>query len=224
MSLLKVYATPTANTKQLSGTLIKVKEHTFSTELETWLESKGPKTIGDLQKVFGSKSFAILFLILMFIPSLPIPTGGITHVVLLPVVMIAAVEMIFGVRTLWLPWFITRIELGDKSLKKALPFMMRRIRWLENFSRPRLAGQFDKIWFRSLTGLFIFSLALGAFVAPIFSGLDTLPSMGAVIISLAIILEDAVLYFMGIIVGLFGLSLVVAAFGAVITLFHRLVI
>ena len=80
----------------------------FSRELELWLETPQPKTIDDMQRVFGEKSFAILFLLFMFIPSLPIPTGGITHIVLLPVVMLAAVQMIFGRRALWLPKRVDR--------------------------------------------------------------------------------------------------------------------
>lgn len=185
----------------------------FSDNLQAKLKSGRVKTIGDLQHVFGEKSFAILFLLFMFIPSLPIPTGGITHLVLLPVVCIASIEMMFGRRTLWFPWFITRIKLGDSILHKALPFMIRRIKWFEKFSRPRLSGYMNNIASRSLTGVIIFLLAVGAFIAPPFSGLDTLPSLGAVIISLALILEDMILY----IVGVLGIGLMVAAAGAIST-------
>lgn len=194
----------------------------FSKRLQSKLESGTVQTIGDLQHAFGEKSFAILFLLFMFIPSLPIPTGGITHIVLLPVVMIAAVEMIFGRRTLWFPWFITRVKLGDKVLHKGLPFMIRRIQWFEKYSRPRLAGYLQRATMRFLIGLIVFLLAFAAFIAPPFSGLDTLPSMGAVIIALSIILEDIVLFILGIIVGSIGVGIIIAAAGLVSNFVHAL--
>lgn len=195
----------------------------FSTKLDAKLKSGKVKTIGDLQSTFGEKSFAILFLIFMFIPSLPIPTGGITHIILLPVVMIASLEMMFGRRELWFPWFITRIKLGSSVLHKGLPFMIRRIKWFEKFSRPRLSGYINSIELRSLTGFVMLLLAVAAFVAPPFSGLDTLPSLGAVIISLALILEDMAMYAIGVAVGMFGIGIIVATAGAITAFIHHFV-
>lgn len=193
----------------------------FSNQLEDWLQQPGKKTVGDLDDVFGEKGFAILFLLFMFIPSLPIPTGGITHFVLLPVVWIASLEMIFGRRTLWFPWFITRIELGKSLLEKGLPFMMRRIRWIEKRSRPRLSHYFEAAAFRSFAGLCVFLLAVAAFVSPPFSGLDTLPSLGAVIIALSLILEDAMLFLAGLAVGVGGIGVMVIFANAIILFFRH---
>lgn len=181
----------------------------FSEELEKWLKSNGKKTVGDLQGIFGEKSFAILFLLFMFIPALPVPTGGITNLILLPTVMVASLQMIFGRRTLWLPWFMKRIVLGQAALKKGLPFMVRRIRWMEKYSRPRMAHLFDKALFRSILGLTVFTFAVTAWISPPFSFLDTLPSMGGVLVALAIILEDFSFYIAGLIVGSVGIGIVV---------------
>ena len=52
----------------------------FSEQLEAWLRGEQPKTLGALGDVFGEKSFAVTILFLMFVPALPLPTGGITHV------------------------------------------------------------------------------------------------------------------------------------------------
>jgi len=194
----------------------------FSQKLEQSLKSGKVQTIGDLQQTFGEKSFAMLFLLLMFIPSLPIPTGGITHIVLLPIVMIGATEMIFGRRALWFPPKINRVKLGDKILHKGLPFMIRRIAWFEKFSRPRLNGYLHSIGLRTLTGIFVLIFAIAAFVAPPFSGLDTLPSIGAVLISLGIILEDMALYIAGILIGLIGIGVIIGAASAINVFFHHL--
>ena len=51
-----------------------------STELERWLQSDGEKTLGSLVEVFERKSFAIVFVLLLGVPALPLPTGGATHV------------------------------------------------------------------------------------------------------------------------------------------------
>ena len=52
----------------------------FSDELEAWLRSEDAKTVGSLGRVFQEKSFAVTVLLLMFLPAIPAPTGGITHV------------------------------------------------------------------------------------------------------------------------------------------------
>src|SRR5205814_1521078 len=52
----------------------------FSVQLERWLESDHPKTLGRLGEVFKEKAFAIAVLLLMATPALPLPTGGTTHV------------------------------------------------------------------------------------------------------------------------------------------------
>lgn len=194
----------------------------FSTELEVWLKSKGTKTVGDMQEIFGEKSFAMVFLLFMFIPSLPIPTGGITQFILLPVTMLAALQMTFGRRSLWLPWFFKRAKLGSRTLTKGLPFMMRRIRWFERFSRPRLANYLDSAWFRTQCGIVVFLFALASFIAPPFSGLDTLPSMGGVIIALSILLEDVLLYLIGVLVGGIGIGVMIAAANVIIMFIEKL--
>ena len=187
----------------------------FSDELEQWLKKNSHKTVGDLADFFGEKSFAILFLLFMFLPALPIPTGGITHFVLLPVVMVVALEMIVGFKTLWLPKKTRKIKIGSGFLHKGLPFMLKHIRRLERVSRRRGVKLFHVGLFRRLSGLAVFILALGAFIAPPFSGLDTVPSMGAVIIALALIIEDIYLYVVGVLLGVIGIGILGATATAI---------
>ena len=52
----------------------------FSGQLEAWLRTNGTKTVGSLADLFGERSFAVTILFLMFVPALPLPTGGVTHV------------------------------------------------------------------------------------------------------------------------------------------------
>ena len=187
-------------------------DEVFSDQLEAWLSGDGTKTLGTLGEVFAEKSFAVTILVLMFVPALPLPTGGITHVFEVITVMLAA-QLAVGRTTIWLPERWKRRELGAATTGKAIPFMVRRVRWFERFSRPRATWLFTQRWSRSIIGVFIIGLAVAAALAPPFSGLDTLPSLGAVAVALAIILEDAVVLAIGVVLGTVGI-LLIATLGA----------
>ena len=196
-------------------------EREFSDELEAWLRSEEPKTIGGLEKVFGEKTFAVAIMLLMFVPALPAPTGGITHVYEVITMLIAA-QMVLGRRTPWIPQRWRERELGALTTGKALPFVIRRIRWFERFSRPRLSFLFDSSMFLRILGVVIIAFTLGAFVAPPFSGLDTLPALGVVTIALSIILEDVVVLAIGVFIGLGGIVLIVTIGRALADFFRNL--
>ena len=183
-------------------------EEPFSSQLEAWLLTDGTKTIGALTDVFAEKAFAVTILFLMFFPALPLPTGGITHVFEAITVLIAA-EMVLGVRRLRIPERLRRRDLGTSVTERAIPFMVRRIRWFERFSRPRWARLVSSRSFHRLSGLIFISLALGAAVAPPFSGLDTLPALGAVAIALGLILTDIIVIGIGVAIGAGGVVLIV---------------
>jgi len=191
----------------------------FSNELEGWLKNNSHKPVGDLADFFGEKSFAVVFMLFMFIPSLPIPTGGITTFVLLPVTMVVALEMIFGLHEIWIPKKARKIKLSSGLLNKGLPFMFKNIRRLEKYSRQRGASIFNTRIFRILSGLVIFILALASFIAPPFSGLDTVPSMGAVVVALSLIIEDIYLFMVGVLLGVIGIGIIVAAASAITEFF-----
>jgi hypothetical protein len=186
----------------------------FSQDLETWLSSKEPKTIDRLVTVFAEKSFAMILLITMFLPSLPLPTGGITHVLEL-VAMLVCLEMIIGRRTIWLPARVRSIELGAAAQKKTIPFIVKRVRWFEKFSRPRWGSLLGQKHFLMFVGLTALGFTVAAFLSPPFSGLDTLPSLGVVIMALALILEDVYVLIIGWLVGLAGVALLVSLGAAI---------
>ena len=67
----------------------------FSEELERWLASDEPKTLGGMGGVFAEKSFAVTIMLLMIVPAIPLPTGGVTHVFEMITVLLAA-QMVLG--------------------------------------------------------------------------------------------------------------------------------
>lgn len=186
----------------------------FSDQLEAWLTSKQPKTLASLDKVFQDKSFAITFLVLMAFPALPLPTGGVTHVFEI-IVMLMCLQLVIGRRTPWLPKKWKHMPLGKALTGKVIPVMLKWIRWFEKRSSSRGRWIFGLPLASRLIGLLIFGLTLAAFLAPPFSGLDTLPALGVVVISLAIILDDFLMFLAGLVIGLAGVMLTVVL-GAVI--------
>src|ERR1035437_1561923 len=179
----------------------------FSKRLQDFLSSKKPKTLQDLIDNFAEKSFAMLFLLLMVIPALPLPTGGVTHVFEI-IVMLLALELIAGRKTVWLPKRWTRKKLPIKLQTSVLPRLVIFVRWVEGHSKPRFRKLLVNALSTRIIAATILIFAIFAFLAPPFSGLDTLPSLGVVIMSLALIFEDSLLTVMGILVGFAGIGLV----------------
>jgi hypothetical protein len=194
---------------------------TFSVELESWLRGDQPKTLGALGDVFAEKSFAVTILLLMFLPALPLPTGGVTHVFEV-LASLLALEMIAGRKNIWLPRRWRQRELGAATTDKAIPFVIRRVRWFERFSHPRAAWLFRHRSSLRVLGLVILAFALGALLAPPFSGLDTLPALGVVAICLAIILEDVVVLAIGVVIGTGGIVLIITLGRAALHFVRRL--
>ena len=183
-------------------------EDPFSTQLDEWLKSDEPKTLGRLGEVFAEKSFAVMILLLMAPTALPIPTGGLTHIFEVVSVVVAA-QMILGLNTLWLPARWRDRALGPSITDKGVPFVSRRVRWFERFSRPRATALVASRTALRVLGAILLILVVVAAAAPPFSGLDTLPGLGVVIIALGIILEDVVVVAVGLGVGVIGAVLVV---------------
>ena len=177
-----------------------------SAQLQRWLEDDGDKTLDGLIKLFGRGSFALLFVILLGVPALPLPTGGATHV-FETIAVLLALQLVAGREEIWLPQRWRQLELAGPRQQRFLNGLMKLIRWLERFSRPRLRFLFEHRLTDVVFGLLMIVLSVAAFVAPPFSGLDTLPSLGAVLLALGVLLEDALVVGAAIIFGVAGIVL-----------------
>jgi hypothetical protein len=177
-----------------------------SDELERWLQSEGEKTLGSLVELFERKSFAILFVLLLGVPALPLPTGGATHVFEI-IAVVLALQLIAGRDHIWLPDRWRKLELAGPRRQRFIAGLMKMIRRLERFSRPRLRFLFDHRLSNIVFGLLVIAGCAGAFFAPPFTGLDTLPALGVVLLSLGVLLEDIVVVILGIAVGVAGVAL-----------------
>ena len=178
----------------------------LSDELQRWLAGDHDKTLGSLIDTFGDKSFAVLFVVLLGVPALPLPTGGATHVFEVIAALIA-LELIVGRQEVWLPERWRSLELAGERRQRFIAGLMKLIRRLERISRPRLAFLFHQPLHRPVFGLLVIAGAAGAFLAPPFTGLDTLPALGVVVLSLGVLLEDILVVVAGLVVGAVGVAL-----------------
>jgi hypothetical protein len=193
----------------------------LSDQLEHWLEQEGTKTLGSLIEVFEEKSFAILFVLLLGVSALPLPTGGATHVFQVIAVLLA-LQLIVNRDEIWLPERFRRVQLAGPRQQRFIGALMKLIRRLERFSRPRMRYLFDHRLSRMLFGLVVIAGTAGAFFAPPFSGLDTLPSLGVVIVSLGVLLEDVVIVVAGLVIGVAGVVIEVVLGKAAISAIKKL--
>jgi hypothetical protein len=177
-----------------------------SDELERWLAGDGEKTLSSLIELFGEKSFALVFVLLLGVPALPLPTGGATHVFEIIAVLVAA-ELIVGREQIWLPRRWHALELGGERRERFIAGLMRMIRRLERLSRPRMRFLFHHRLTSVVFGGLVIAGSAGAFFAPPFTGLDTLPALGVVLLSLGVLLEDILVVIVAVIVGAAGVVL-----------------
>lgn len=177
-----------------------------SEELERWLADDGERTLGSLVELFKEKSFALLFVLLLGVPALPLPTGGATHVFEIIAVLLA-LQLILGRDQIWLPGRWCSLELAGAKQQRFIHGLTRMIRRLERLSRPRMRFLFERRLSSIVFGVLVIGGSAGAFFAPPFTGLDTLPALGVVLLALGVLLEDILVVLVALIVGTAGVVL-----------------
>jgi hypothetical protein len=184
-----------------------MSERTLSDEVESCLKQRDV-TLGQLNDTLNERGFALVLMLLLLPSALPIPTGGVTHVLELCAVVVT-VQMIAGRSDVWLPRRIAAHSLGETFTAKAAPKMLRFLRWFERHSRPRGVQLLETRVAVSGLGLLMLLFVFGAILAPPFSGLDTLPSLGVVVVCIGLLLHDALIAACGVVVGATGVVLTV---------------
>jgi hypothetical protein len=125
--------------------------------------------------------------------------------------MLVALQLVAGRDKIWLPQRWRKVELGSGGGRtRFIHGLMKAIPWIERFSQPRLRFLFDHRASNTVFGLLVIAGSLGAFLAPPFTGLDTLPALGVVLLSLGILLEDFAVVVLALIVGGAGVLLEIA--------------
>jgi hypothetical protein len=180
-------------------------------ELSAWLHGDGDKTLKGLIEVFEKRAFAVVFVILLALPALPLPTGGATHVFEV-IAALLALELIAGRDQIWLPrrWLAREVAPDGRFVTGLLKVLRR----LERISRPRLRFLFGHRLSNIVFGLIVEAGSIAAFLAPPFTGLDTLPALAVVLVSLGVLLEDFLLVAAGLVFLAAGVVLDITVGGA----------
>jgi hypothetical protein len=194
-------------------------EGRLSDELDGWLKGDTRKTLGSLIELFGQRSFAILFVLLLGVPAIPAPTGGVTHVFEL-IAMLLALQLVAGRDEIWLPRRWREKEVGGEKQQRFIAALMKTVRRVERVSRPRLTFLFDHRLSNLIFGVLVFGGSLAAFLAPPFTALDTLPALGVVVLSLGVLLEDVAFVLIAIAIGVAGVVLEIVAGKAALDLLN----
>lgn len=150
-----------------------------------------------------------MFVLLLGVPALPLPTGGATHVFEV-VAMLLALQLIANRNRIWLPRRWRGIDVAGPNQRRLTNALMKTVRRLERISRPRLTFVFGHRLSNIAFGALVLAGSLGAFLAPPFSGLDTLPALGVLLLSLGMLLEDFLVVIVGVVVGVAGVVLEIA--------------
>lgn len=175
-----------------------------SDELKDWLAGTNEKTLGSLIELVDKKGFAIVFVVLLAVPALPLPTGGATHVLEI-IALVFAFQLVVGRTRIWVPDRWLRLTLARGDSQRFMQALIKLIGWFEHVSRRRLRFVFDHRISNVIFGLLVACGSLAAFFAPPFSGLDTLPSLGVVLLSLGVLLEDFAVVVVAVVVGAGGI-------------------
>jgi hypothetical protein len=175
-------------------------------QLERWLGHEDEATLGSLIQLFGRNSFALIFVLLLGVPALPLPTGGATHVFEI-IAGLLALELIVGRDEIWLPRRWRALDLGGPRMERFLGALLKSIRRLERVSAPRLRFLFNHRLTNVIFGALVLGGSAAAFLAPPFTGLDTLPALGVVLLSLGVLLEDAAVVVVAVLIATVGVAL-----------------
>ncbi len=161
------------------------------------------------------------FVLLAAPSALPIPTGGLTDV-LNVVALLIAVQLVLGRENPWLPQRFADRELKSLRSEKTRGRVLGMINRVQKVARPRFARTLLSPPGRIVFGLLVILFALAAIVAPPFSGLDTLPALGVVVMSLGMLFGDALIVGIGALIGAGGVGLMIALAGAITAGFGKL--
>ena len=92
-------------------------------------------TIGEIRQALGDRSFATLLVFFASLNLLPFPPGS--TLVLGPPLVLVALQMVMGNRTVWLPQFLLNKAIGADKFRHMSERLIPRLIWLERLIKPR---------------------------------------------------------------------------------------
>ncbi|MFN7358641.1 MAG: exopolysaccharide biosynthesis protein [Brevundimonas sp.] len=140
-------------------------------------------TIGQIVDRLDERSFGVLILILA-VPCLVPALYGVPQIVGIPILLLAG-QMLIGRHEPWLPRQILERRVSKAWLDRMADFAVRRMRWFERLSRPRLKV-FAEGWAERAVAAFMI-LATLTIVLPM---TNTVPSVALALMAVGLIQRD----------------------------------
>lgn len=182
------------------------KEHSTSETLALVVVNNKNHTmsVGDIKNSMHERGFGILLAIAALPLCLPIPVPpGYTTFFSIPL-FIFSVQMIFGMRSPWLPVWITEKQVKRATLEKLIAKANPWLRRIEKHLKPRLTYISVRAWER-IIGIFSFVFALSISLPLPLTNFP--PGWGILIMSLGLLSKDGLTILVGMIVGTIGVGI-----------------
>lgn len=159
-------------------------------------------TVGEIKNALHERGFGIVMAIAAIPICLPIPAPpGYTTLFSIPL-FIFSLQMIFGMRSPWLPDWLERKSIEKSTLEKVLAKADPWFKKIEKYMRPRLTNISARIW-EKFIGLFAFVFAISiAIPLPL---TNFLPGMGTLVMSLGLVNRDGITILAGMLIGTVGI-------------------
>ncbi|MGH2453913.1 MAG: exopolysaccharide biosynthesis protein [bacterium] len=189
-----------------------------SAVLDQLLVTDTDVTVGEIFERVAGRGYGLLMILLglpMLIPILPPGASTIVG----PIYMLLAVQLIVGLGRPWLPRWLRRRELSQRSVqgfrRRGIPLVRR----LERFSRPRFSVLNNAVMTR-LAAVVIF--CMGVILLSPAPFLNTLPALAVMMIGVGFLNDDGIFLLVGIVLGVVALGILAAYINLLIVLLRRL--
>ena len=177
-------------------------------ELSELGNSKDTVSIHDIREKVGNRSFGPFLMIPAIIEISPI--GGIPGLptIIAAVVSLFAVQILIGMKHLWLPGFIEKRSFAGEKLAKGAEKIRKPARWIDKVVRPRMTWATETPWSR---GIALVILLLAATVPPLelLPFASTVPMAAILLFGLALTAKDGLVATLGGLTSLVGFGLLI---------------
>lgn len=161
-------------------------------------------SVGEIKNSLRERGFGILLAIAALPICLPFPVPpGYTTFFSIPLFIFSA-QMMCGMKSPWLPGWISKNEISKKSLEKFVEKTTAWLRKIESYLHPRLTYISVRAWER-IIGIFAFIFTI-SIVLPI-PLINVPPGWGILIMSLGLLNKDGLTIIVGMVVGTIGIGI-----------------
>jgi hypothetical protein len=152
-------------------------------------------TVGEILDALDNRAFGLATLIFSIPSIVPMPPGVPTVVGV--VLLIIAVQMVFGREDLWLPRFLSKRSFPRKPLVSAFEKFVPRLEAIEKLAQPRLMFMTGRVA-TVLIGLVVLFMAV-VLILPLPPGGNFPPALACAVLALGLIERDGVIILFGLV-------------------------